>query len=48
MRGIRDRAAHLEHLDEQFKPFASKLKELAKGFEEKALLAFIESYIQRQ
>ena len=45
MRGIRNRATHFEQLNEQYRSFANKLRELARGFEEKALLAFVKSYM---
>jgi hypothetical protein len=45
MRGIRERAAHIETLGEPYAPFARKLRELAKGFEERAILALVEQYI---
>jgi signal transduction histidine kinase/response regulator RpfG family c-di-GMP phosphodiesterase len=47
MRGIRERAAHIETLGEQYAPFARKLRELAEGFEERAILALVERYVKR-
>ncbi|WP_017663264.1 hybrid sensor histidine kinase/response regulator [Baaleninema simplex] len=41
MKRIRDRAVYLEQLDPQYRPFARKLQDLARGFEDRALLAFI-------
>jgi CheY-like chemotaxis protein len=45
MRSIREWAAHIETLGEQYAPFAHKLRELAKGFEERVILALVEQYI---
>jgi hypothetical protein len=47
MRGIRERAAHIETLGEQYAPFVHKLRELAKGFEDRAILALIERYMEK-
>jgi CheY-like chemotaxis protein len=44
MRGIREQTAHVETLGEQYAPFARRLRELAKGFEEREILALIEQY----
>jgi hypothetical protein len=44
MRAIQERAAHIETLGEQYVPFARKLHELAWDFEERQILALIESY----
>ncbi len=45
MKKIRDRAIHLEELDEKYVPIATKLKNLAQGFQEKAILNLIEQYL---
>jgi hypothetical protein len=45
MRAIRERAAHIETLGEQYVPIARKLRELAKSFEERAILTLVERYI---
>jgi hypothetical protein len=45
LRAIRERAAHIETLGEQYAPFARKLRELAKGFEERAILALVVQYM---
>ncbi|NEP32037.1 AAA family ATPase [Moorena sp. SIO3B2] len=45
MRKIRDRAMFIEHLHENYRPFANKLKDLADGFQEQAILTLVESYI---
>jgi hypothetical protein len=46
MRGIRERAAHIETLGKQYIPFVCKLSELAKDFEERAILTLVEWYIE--
>jgi signal transduction histidine kinase/CheY-like chemotaxis protein len=45
MRGIREKAQALEELDQKYRPFAHKLVELAKGFEDKQILALLEQYL---
>ncbi|AOW99565.1 hypothetical protein BJP34_08955 [Moorena producens PAL-8-15-08-1] len=45
MRKIRDRAMFIEHLHEDYRPFANKLKDLADGFQEQAILSLVESYM---
>ncbi len=45
MKKIRERAIHLEELDEQYAPLAAKLKNLAQGFQEKAILNLLEQYL---
>jgi signal transduction histidine kinase len=45
MRGIRERAAHIETLGEQYAPFAKKLHGLARAFEERELLALVKQYV---
>jgi len=42
---IIDYADHLEQLDMKYRSFANKLKELAKGFLDKEILAFVEQYL---
>ncbi|MEG4405323.1 AAA family ATPase [Microcoleus sp. MON2_D5] len=44
LRGIAERAAKLEQLNEQWVPFATHLRQLAKGFEEQQILQFIKQY----
>lgn len=44
MRAIHSRATELEQADQRFEPFASKLQQLALGFEEKAIRLLIERY----
>jgi PAS domain S-box-containing protein len=46
MRAIRTRASQIEQMDRQFKPFASKLQQLAVGFEEKEIRLLIERYLE--
>jgi signal transduction histidine kinase/DNA-binding NarL/FixJ family response regulator len=48
MRGIREQAAHVETLGEQYAPFARKLRELARGFEEREILALIKEYVEEE
>ena len=45
MKKIQERAIYLEELDEQYAPLANKLKELAQGFQEKAIVNLIEQYL---
>jgi DNA-binding NarL/FixJ family response regulator len=45
MRGIREQAAYIEVLGEQYVPFASRLRELAIGFEEREIIALVEQYL---
>ena len=45
MKKIRERAMHLEELDRQYAPLAAKLKNLARGFQEKAIIGLIEQYL---
>jgi CheY-like chemotaxis protein len=45
MRGIRERATHIETLGDQYVPFANHLRKLVKSFEERAILALIERYM---
>ncbi len=45
LRRIRGQATRLAELDEKYIPFADKLQQLAKGFEEKAILALIEEFM---
>ena len=46
VRSIRERAAHLEQLDEQYWPFAARLKELAKAYDMKQILNLVEQFRQ--
>lgn len=47
MKKIRQRAQHLEQLDRKYIPFANQLKELAQGFQEKAILALVEAQMNQ-
>jgi PAS domain S-box-containing protein len=47
MRAIREQTTHIETLGEQYVPFAHRLRELAKGFEEKQIRALIEWYMEK-
>ncbi|MEG4119293.1 ATP-binding protein [Microcoleus sp. N9_B4] len=44
LQGIIKRSASIEQMDKKFAPFANKLRELSKGFQEKALKEFINQY----
>ncbi|NEP54585.1 MAG: hybrid sensor histidine kinase/response regulator, partial [Moorea sp. SIO3C2] len=46
MKKIRDRAMFIEHLHEDYRPFANKLKDLADGFQEEEILTLVESYLK--
>ncbi len=46
MQGIQERANGLKQLDELYIPFANKLHDLARNFEEQAVLALIEQNIE--
>jgi CheY-like chemotaxis protein len=46
MRAIREQADHLERLGRQYVPFAGKLRELAKDFEEREILAMVMQYMK--
>jgi CheY-like chemotaxis protein len=48
MRGLQERAAHIETLGEQYVPFARKLRELARGFEERQILALVEQFVEEK
>ncbi|WP_017663266.1 hybrid sensor histidine kinase/response regulator [Baaleninema simplex] len=48
MKRIRDRAADLEGLDPQYVPFSRKLQALARGFKDRAILAFIQQYLSEE
>ena len=45
MKKIRARASYLEELDEQYAPLAAKLRDLAGGFQEKAIVNLIEQFL---
>ena len=45
MRKIRERAMFIEHLHDDYRPFANKLKDLADGFQEQKILTLVESYM---
>ncbi|MGF1539414.1 MAG: ATP-binding protein [Pleurocapsa sp.] len=45
MKKIRERASHIEILDDKYQPFAQKLQELAQNFQEKAIVNLIEQYL---
>ena len=45
MKKIRERATYLIQLDKKYLPLASKLKELAESFQERAIINLIEQYL---
>jgi hypothetical protein len=47
MRGIRERAAYVETLREQFVPIATRLRELAQGFDEREIITLLEHFGER-
>jgi PAS domain S-box-containing protein len=46
MQAIRERADYLEQADEKLGPFVVKLRQLAKDFEDKAILALVRRYME--
>ncbi|CAB3802609.1 Sensor histidine kinase RcsC [Paraburkholderia fynbosensis] len=46
MRAIMQYAAHVTELDERYRPFADHLCRLAKGYRSKAVLSFVEQYLE--
>ena len=48
MDDIQDFATRLEQLDGQFAPFAGKLREFAKGFQDAELLTFVQQYREKK
>jgi len=48
MRRIRQRADHLTTLDPRYQAFADRLREFAKSYDSKGVLAFIEASLDRQ
>jgi hypothetical protein len=44
MDGIRHQADQLEHQDQRYHPFAAKLREYARNFQDDLLLAFVKQY----
>ena len=46
VRGLRERATYLEQLDEQYRPFVARLRELAKTYEVKQILKLVEQFRQ--
>ncbi|NEO92083.1 MAG: response regulator [Moorea sp. SIO3G5] len=45
MKKIRERAILIQHLHENYLPFANKLKDLADGFQEQEILTLVETYM---
>ncbi|RKE36326.1 PAS domain S-box-containing protein [Paraburkholderia sp. BL23I1N1] len=48
MRAILQHATHLTELDERYRPFADHLCQLAKHYRSKAILSFVEQYLERR
>jgi hypothetical protein len=48
MRGLLRQATKLTELDERYLPFANQLRLLAQGFESKAILKFVERYLEKE
>lgn len=46
MAGLENRAAHLEQMGEENRPFANQLRQLAKNFEDEQILTLVESYME--
>ncbi|MCB9003986.1 MAG: response regulator, partial [Ardenticatenaceae bacterium] len=46
MRSIRKRADYLSQLNQSYQPFATVLRQLAKGYEEQKILQLIQGYVQ--
>ncbi|NEQ28661.1 MAG: response regulator, partial [Microcoleus sp. SIO2G3] len=44
LKGVLQQADRLDQTSDRFEPFAAKLRQFAKGFQEKELLEFIEQY----
>jgi hypothetical protein len=48
MRAIVQHATHVTELDERYRPFAEHLCRLAKAYRSKAVLSFVEQYLERR
>ncbi len=48
MRRIRERADYLETQNEAYRPFTSRLRELAKTFEDKQIVTLLQQYMETQ
>ena len=48
MDDIQGYAAHIEQLDEKFIPFASKLREFARSFQDEQILLFVKQYMEKK
>jgi len=44
MRGILNRAKHIDKMGKEYGPFATKLRNLAEQFEEKKILTLVQAY----
>ncbi len=47
LQAVQERATQLAKLDDKFGPFADKLRQLARQFEDKALVAAIQQYLEK-
>ncbi len=47
MRGVRKRLTALEQLGESYKPFIEKITALAKGYEDKQIVALMKEYFEK-
>jgi predicted ATPase/signal transduction histidine kinase/CheY-like chemotaxis protein len=45
IRDIQEQASHLEQINEKYIPFAHKLRDLAKAFEDEQIVALVEEYL---
>ncbi len=48
MNDILQRASYLAELDQRYRPFANRLSTLAKSFQSKAILRFVEEHLQKE
>jgi len=47
VRDLQEQANQLEHMDDKYIPFAHKLRDLAKAFEDEQIVALIEGFLKR-
>ena len=48
MKRVRQKADDLKEMDAVFEPFANRLKRMARTFEDKQMIAFLETYIEKE
>jgi CheY-like chemotaxis protein len=46
MRAIREQARDLEEMEQKYKPFAKKLQQLARGYQEKEIRSLLEQFME--